>query len=391
MTIANFVRIDRSRVVTRQSCPKRRYLEYDFNGTGVSPTQKGDALPFGIALHACMEKVLRFYRDTPDGDFDALWADITAYTSTFLKDVYTQAKLTNEESNAQHKASEQTFMLEMLVYGWAKQRLPKLLEEYDIEQLEQEFEVSLADDVRLMLRIDAVLRNKANKLPYILDFKSLSTLSDDWMVKQEHSAQSSLYIFGLEQHSGEYVGGILYEGLVKGSQREEKNASNFGFGMKLQVTPLCYVYENEAKGEVQAEYTKAKGWRKMPAWRLHTVPEHFEFLKTQYEGDLPQFNTVPPVRPPQYALDRTVKQTIVAEREYYGKLAQVNGAYNLGQDDRAKGLEDALFELNYGTCYKYGSSHHCPFAGVCHGGASLADPELFTPRVPHHAGEFEDE
>lgn len=392
MTIANFVRIDRSRVVTRQGCPKRRYLEYDKNGTGFSPVDKGDALPFGIAMHVCMEKVLRFYRDTPDADFAILWKDIQQYTTTFCNSVYTAAEKVYGKEKAEHKASEQTFLLEMLVYGWTKQRLPKLLEEYNIEQLEQEFEIALSPDIKLMLRIDAVLRNKANNLPYILDFKSLSTLSDDWMVKQTHSAQSSLYIYGLEQHSGEYVAGIFYEGLAKGAQYEEKNENNDGFGLKLQATPLCYVYENAALDKRQAKYTKAKGYRKMPAWKcMSGVPEHYAFLREQYEGDLPQFCFVPPVRPPQYALDRTVQQTIIAEREYYAKLAQVNAAYNLGQDDRAQQLESALFELHYDTCYKYGSSHHCAFAGVCHGGAQLDDPELFVPRTPHHAGEFEDE
>jgi hypothetical protein len=371
----------------------RRYNEYDRNGTGFSPLKKGDALPFGIALHACMERVMRFHKDTPELDFGAEWEN-TRLTEVvdFAKGVHAASmREDGDEARATHRANEQAFLLEMLVWGWTMQRLPRLLEEYTIESLEQEFEVSLVADVKLMVRLDAVLRNKANNLPYILDFKSLSTINDDWMVKQEHSAQTSLYIYAFEQHTGEYCGGIMYEGFVKGAQREEKNPTVAWQGARVQVTPLCYVYTNDATGEVKHEYTKAKGWRKAAAWHLNQAADHYCVLRGLYEGDLPQFCVVPPVRPPQAALDRTVKQTIVAEREYYVKLTQINGAVSLGQEERAKELEDALFELHYGTCYKYGGSHHCPFTGVCHGGARLDDPELFTPRVPHHPGEFEDE
>jgi hypothetical protein len=384
--VGMFVKLDRSRVVARQTCAKRRYLEYDYKGTGVSPLQTGDALSFGIALHNIMQRVLTYAKDGTPIDWDAINAEVTVpYAQQVLVKCNADA---NYKGDPMHKANEQGYLLEMLAYGWAQQRLPKLMEEYDIVSIEQEFEVGLVADVKLMLRIDAVLRHKATGLLYILDFKSLSNLTDDWMVKQEHSAQSSLYIFALEQASGEYVAGIMYEGLAKGISRTEKSEFSPWQGMKLQVTPLCYVYTDGTN--VKHEYTKAKGWKKVQAWHMHSVKEHYEVLRALYEGDLPQFCVVPPVRPAQHALDRTVKQTIVAEREYYAKVTQVNAAFAQGQDIRAQELEDALFELSYGSCYKYGASHACPFTGVCHGGASPDDETLFVPRTPHHDGEFED-
>lgn len=386
-----YAKVDRSRIVQRQVCPMSRYLGYDFNATGITRVHTGSALAFGIAMHAGLERILRAAASDTAVDetdlFAAIQTDVVVPYSEQVKAAVLAE--TKDAAQAMHKSTEQAWLLSMLLYGWYKQRLPRILAEYTIEAVEEEFTASLSDDLRLMLRIDVVLRHRVNGLLYILDFKSLGNVTDDWMVKQEHSAQTSLYIYALEQHRDEYVAGIMYEGLAKGTSRKDTNEKSPWFGHTLQTTPLCYVYTNDE--EVRHEYTKAKGWRKVPAWQL--VPDaatHYATLSMLYEGDLPQFCVVPPVRPTQQALERTVRQTIYAEREYYNKLAQVNGALNMGQQERADELSSTLFELNYSACYKYGKEHACQFAPICHGGCSPTDETQFVARTPHHAGEFED-
>jgi hypothetical protein len=355
---------------------------------GITSIWPAEALEFGIALHEALAYILQRAQCEQSPDWEFVDAEILEKYRQKLIQSLLMRKLPDDHIS--HIVSEQVWLLRMLSLGWTTQRLPAILDEYSVESVEQEFEVQIASDMRLMGRFDAVLIHRATKVPFILDYKSMKTVSNDWIVAREHSAQTYLYVHALGQHLGRYVGGIMYEGLLKGINKDETNKFVPWSGLPTQHTPLCYVYTNES-GDMQLEYTKAKGWRKTKAWQISSPEEHLKALQIRSEGELlPSFVVCPPVRPTTQAMETIVAQIVKAEREYNISLAIVRAAAQQGESERVRELEGVLFEQHFWRCYKYGTNYGCQFTPICHGGVLPNDCSEFIPRIPHHAGELED-
>jgi hypothetical protein len=385
--VERFIRVDRSRIVARQECPTSRYYGYDCNGTGITSIWPAEELEFGIAMHEALAHVLIRAKEGEGPNWKVIDGEILENYRLKLTQSLLARKLPDDHIG--HVVSEQVWLLRMLVLGWTTQRLPAILDEYSVESVEQEFEVKIASDMRLMGRYDAVLKHRATGVPFILDYKSAKTVSTDWIVAHEHSAQTYLYVHALGLHLDCYVGGIMYEGLLKGINKEESNKFVPWSGLPVQHTPLCYVYTNES-GDMQLEYTKAKGWRKTAAWQISTPEQHLKAMQIRSEGErLAAFITCPPVRPTTQAMETVVTQIVRAEREYSTLLVLVRAAIQRGEFERVRELENQLFEQHFWRCYKYGSGHGCQFTPICHGGVLPNDCTEFIPRVPHHSNEFE--
>src|SRR6185437_7784654 len=57
-TMTTKIFIDRSRIITRERCPRRRFLEYHESGTGIVPKRTPLALGVGSAVHAGLASLL---------------------------------------------------------------------------------------------------------------------------------------------------------------------------------------------------------------------------------------------------------------------------------------------------------------------------------------------
>jgi hypothetical protein len=386
------VKVDRSRIVARIDCEMLRYWNYHHNGRGIVPRAgAGDALEFGIALHKAMEYILSTTMEGKPLDFGLMEANVIhPFEQTIFNRMLFRENA--DHAKADHIAKEQAHLLRTLTIGWTIQRLPALLEEYDIVGVEVEYEVPFpASNVSLMLRVDAILRRKADGILHILDFKSLKYLSDDWMVHHEHSLQTLLYLWALGKASGEYIGGVLYEGLLKGGTRKETNKAVPWSGWDTAQSPLCYVYTDGA-GHYKHAWTSAKGWRKVHLFD-HSTSEVLRILTQCYEeageGGLPFWNTVPPVRPTDALVEQTIDSLTRAEKEYANKIIILNNLTDKGMTDEADHKRKQEMELNLGRCYKYGTKYGCPYTRICHGGADPNDATEWVPRTPHHETELD--
>jgi len=380
------LKVDRSRIVARQECPRLRYLAYHFGHTGLEPRTARMPLVAGIHYHQALAEIC-------SGRHVEL--AVASAIVKFQAEVIERGLATVSEEDLQFVLDEQTALLEGMVRGWHHVRYPRLLDEYDIFDVEREFEFEPEPGFVLMQRFDFVVRHRTTRRLRIGDFKGLAFVGDDWSKKQQHDAQWKLTLEGAEAHYGEPVDGVIVEGLIKGYRRKETAKASPWFGRKLQQSPYCYGYTDGT--DFQAGYTSRKGWYKTPVWEVMTPKEWFDRVLTDPNGDFnlaDQFVVEPDICPPRHERRRWLRQAIHQELLWAETCEQLKRAQLDMDEDAFSDLLDLLAPQHDNRCVKFGWDNRCPFLeSVCFNEGALADPVgtgEFVPRVPHHEGELED-
>lgn len=395
--------IDRSRVDTRQACPRQRFFAYDYiapdilTSTPIAEdivggiTRASGSLPLlnGIAIHAAHARLL-----AGQGIEEVIELARSEYTTEV------SSRGVFGELDTQGLIREQLAMLEGMLRLWAKWRLPAILAEYELAYfngepaIEQAWEWELAPGLVQRLRMDAIVRRRGDGLLHILDYKSAAYVSSGWREKFEHSLQTELYVQALKEKTGEPVGGMLYEGLMKGSYRKDTAASSPFFGQRIQSSPYCYAYVLEGpEGMVwSVPYTAKKGYKKVRITDIMTtaqwVEDHLQHLVQPAE----MFVSVPPICPPPFELERIKRQVVMQEFAYHQQLAKYRQLVAEGRDEEAELQLDEFAPQVGSACYKYGADFRCAYVqDVCWTrGAMPLEEGGFTVRIPHHAGEQEE-
>jgi hypothetical protein len=395
--------ISRSEGVTRQNCRRRRLIENDLDGHGYRLKAGSVPLLGGQGFHSGHALLLGHYSGYKPLDFTP-FPDPIAYVldkvlAEYKSEVLEAGVRSLSDPEVAFTIEEQQTMLEGVMRGWVEYRLPRILEDYSVMEIEQQWLWKLGDGIYLPMRQDAILRRKFDGLLYIMDYKGIPYGdTDSWQLKHESSDQTVLYITALEERTGEPVGGIFYEGLVRGQWKKETAKFSPFSGQKIQMSPYCYGYGN-FDGEypsaennwanVQGAYTNRKGWGKFRVRDRFTVPEWLEVLKR--DAVLPElFISMEPVNPTPEFRQRIRRQRYMNEVRYLTDLEKFN------QLREEKGLDhpdtqihlDLFAEQNNEECPRYGGEYKCPNLPFCTspgGGLDLfATDEQFVPREPHH-------
>jgi len=177
--------IDRSRIITRERCPRRRFLEYHESGTGIVPKRTPLALGVGSAVHSGLASLLMNASDMDNQSglyaieedaVRAALADFSAHASGLELDANESAALGVVQADAKQLAeqmitqarelgmsesdiagitqgvdpavasseferylfAEQSALVEALVRAYARRRLRPLLEEFEVLEVERE-------------------------------------------------------------------------------------------------------------------------------------------------------------------------------------------------------------------------------------------------------------
>lgn len=370
---------DRSRIVARQECARMGYLQYSANGTGWQRTQTALPLAAGIAVHNALAQLL-----------------LGIYVDDVIRNMvreYREALLEGRDENdpaVQFLLTEQTFLVAGMVQTWATYRLPEIKREYTIATapdggllVEKEFTCDLGGGLFAMLRMDAVLRKRSTGKLVVWDFKTLAYPSQDWANQWAHNPQTYLYLHAIRQLMGEEPEGMVYEGLIKGVRKVDRD-----LGYAVHNSPYTQVYTNGST--YQVPYTSKKEWSKHYAWQERSPYDYWEGILSPLFEDTPSLATnlfcvMPPVNPAQWEIDRWLKQVQWAEALNQQYLAEVNAAEGTEKQE----LVDTYFPTTEGRCFKYGPDNKCMFTDVCF----TEDPRIeemgFVPRVPHHTTETE--
>ncbi len=373
------IKVDRTRIETRQRCTQERRLGFHYNGIGLSKIgAKYDAM-FGQAVHTALAKIL--LGGDPEEAINNACDEVTLAVNTCF----------SEPSS--HFLNEQLWLIEFLVCGWVKYRLPHVATHYVVESVEKETEVvfqpsdylpnnlaAIMRPLKLSLRLDCLLRRKDDGLLHVLDFKTASKVSEDWNTNLDNSLQSYLYINATELLYKEPVGGIMYDGLVKGYREVDRAKSSPFNGQMIQFSSPFYGWEKNGK---LAKYVN--GAQKVFTPKFLKADDGHDFIR-KYEAATSEtlsayFPSTIPYRP--LNIGNIVGQVIVNENEFQNNLEMLESA--LPNSPEKAAYENVLFEKTLGSCFKYGSKHPCQFVEICHGG--IHEDELiniYEPRIPHH-------
>ena len=380
----------RSAVATYQSCPRKRYWQYEAENS--TPTRGWERrklnIPYstGIYVHQGLEHLL--------GGNDATTAAAKA-RAAYLAEVEARSLVVEEGSDVTEVVSEQAAHVEALVLAWARVRKPKWDEEYELVEVEIEDRVPLSDDVTLAVRADAIVRRKYDHRMFVVNFKTVATADERWMRQWETDMQLMTELLAAERRHGHEFGGVIIEGLIKGRRMPEKDNVGTITGYR-DSTPLLYGYKLDANpplnaGEYGWEYTRRKGWYRFPVWKenfssgqglnywINWLPE--EVVEAQ-------FCVVPPIMRDAERIESKVRQIVEMERTIHRNLSYLGKerTLRLGDGTNLHNVMtlDECFPQNEQECHW---PSKCPCYDLCFTANVAQDPGgsgLYQPRIDHH-------
>jgi hypothetical protein len=384
---------DRSRIVTREECERKRYLNYDLDvdGTPIGIQRRSASLPLlnGTEIHEAHAKVLAGQE---------LESVVTEMRNRYKDAVELKGIYVSDDID--HMVREQMAMLEALLRAFVRLVLPRILAEYEVVNIEQSHDWELAPGLVQKLRFDTIVRRKADGMLAILDWKSMKSISEVWEQKLERSRQTALYTQAAEELYGEPVE-MMYVGMVKGEWRKDTAKSSPWYGQRIQSTPFLYAYTLDHES-FQTAYTNRKGFHKVRIYEEMPVAKWVDYLFTN-EPDVvnEQFTVIPPFAPTPRQRRRVKELVIREELKFINDIGLYKDlkakADRSGDSILLQQAEDFLdfvaAPLREESCHKYGKEGRCPFYNLCFvEGAqehALVDGE-FERREPHHSTSMED-
>ena len=382
--------IDRSRVEAREDCPRMRFLGYDFDGDGLEAEAQALPLLSGIAIHAAHARLLA--GQPLEGVVESVISDYVSEIK--LRGLY-GLDVTNDV------IKEQSALLEGMLRTWASQRLPLILSEYEVVSIEQTFDWELVPgQLAERLRMDAILRRRDDGILHILDYKSMKYPSEMFSQQKEHDLQTCLYIQALKERTGEYVGGMLYEGLVKGRFAKDTARNSPWFGQKIQQSPYTIAYKLDGptpeEAVYQSDYTSKKGYRKVKTFEEMPMKRWVEDWLIPEGKTNELFVAIPAIEPPPNELEEVKAQVIYEELKYHDDLEmyrQLEADAKKGDPIAAGMAEGVLRRMapkRRGRCFKYGQDNGCVFRDICFNqGARPLEEGGYRKRKPHHDTDLE--
>ncbi len=390
MPTAGSIYADRSRMVTRQKCKRERWLGYHKNGKGLAKKGGKYAAEFGILMHNAIAGMLLSGKPLDEDIRRDYKAILNKAIDTSYKDALSAPAL-------EHMKLEQWWLFDLLQYGWGFYHLEKTIKEYEIVDVEQEKSLefqpadylpqqlaSIMRPLKFPLKIDALLKQRTTGMLFILDFKTASSASEDWNIALDNSLQSCLYTEAAETILGEYIGGMIYSGLVKGKREMDKAKSSPFTGQVIQYGSFLYGWQAK-DGKIYKDYVAGRQRVFLPMFApgldVNRVFDWLNVLGFKMQSFFPM--TIPWKPLNSVAV---VGQQIVAENTFQADVELLEDA---NRNTPAGQLAEAvLMEQTLDNCYKYGSRHPCQFVEYCHRGLHPDElKQIYEPREAHHTTE----
>jgi hypothetical protein len=346
--------VSRSAIVTRKQCEMKRYVGYEFRGTGVQPkdfTQKAGhigmaALPKvrGAIFHNLS---LAIVQGAEPSDWQPL-----------LKQ---QIVLLPEEIQAQ-----QLVLIRRAMLGWELIRGKQWRQDFDVISAEESWQWPLTPNISEPLRMDKIIRRKDDRSLGIFDYKTMGNSDPNWVHRLELSDQTHLYVQALKERTDEWILGICYDGVVIGKIKDG-----------VQRSPFVVGYMKN--GKVSPKWSAGSTLIEL---KDYSDEKWLDWIQgTDGLNDL--YQTTGFLSPPTEVMLHTKASIGRAEEEYLDRVSRVENVREVcGEDSIEFRQALALIEKNPDQCLKYGVDYACSFVGQCWHGWPL--DEQFEPRVNHH-------
>lgn len=391
---------DRSRRNVDEHCPRKRFWEYEYQGTGIVKKSLGIPLVTGQLVHKGLEKVLKLAREGRMPEFGPLLAELEGEYRGLVetKGLFSDSFDGLDEAvgtvirSPNWQVEEQIALMVALILGWCGVRLPGLLAEFEIVDVEREERVKFfggsVDPYTgiLMTRCDAVIRRRATKELFVLNFKTVSEPNQTWLKQWAYDPQVLIEAAAVESRVDEPVAGVIIEGLVKGKRNIQhprdsgqwRHNSPLIYGWKKEAMPFV---EYAARYEYKDEFGKSRrlgpGYQRFAVWEEMTIREWLGKLKTECPEVLQaQFIGLPAVLSSPLWVNDWLQSAFARERAIYEAVSRnsITPSNNVfpKHTSNAKCLRPS----------------QCPYLGLCWGVDDPDDRELYQIRVPNHPEEL---
>lgn len=323
----------RSAVLTYQTCHRKRFLAYHFGQVGLSPEPVDLNLLTGTCIHRGLQHLLEHCRmEHPLNDFEEACVDraVELAVEVFREEVTNHSLnlYSSEFLNTAFVIAEHECLIEGLIRAFSIYRLPRLLEEFEILEVElDEIFEEFSDIVIWQTKADAsfLFRDHYEKGVVVLSIKSASEYADVTLRNLLHDMQGVsewvsiesrlLREFELFKHKREEftnkhlekyftwclnnnqkpkVYAVQYEHLITGKRRQDPPES----GIYKRYNPLIHPYalakmgimfaSGSAFGQKYSNPTEykwktgkgrqPKGWEKINIWEDMGVKEWVNWL-----------------------------------------------------------------------------------------------------------------
>lgn len=370
------MKTSRSKVTSWFHCPRYRYLKYHYLGSGIQRATEHKAALMGKSIHVGNAQLMLGH---------SIAESIATAGEEFNKGFnWTQP-------NAEVFFKEQWHFIEGTIRAFNRVRVPKLLTLGKVIDVEREESYALSDDIEWAFRADAIIQTPDNML-IVVDYKPTAFGGYNFVRGWERNSQVLAYVAAAEAIYKLPVLGVQIEGYIKGNRRANKDL--FGGQLKVQNSPLCYVWQNTVTGQISPEYQRAADWKRTPLWETSfTTKEYIEEFLTAEEVEHYFLAPVPPISPNSYRMERWKEQTVCNER-------RIEQAASLVEQVRVGGDEvlflktlNQHFPMNEDNCYKYGEDYPCEFDQICHNREVESDilaSGMYEERKDHHETENEE-
>lgn len=403
----NSIVFDRSRGEDFEHCPRKRWWSAEYKGRGIEQRAMRVPLLTGGLIHEPLAHILEVARTHgPIRGAESMPGAVIMARDIYMATVKQRGimldafdgddnAIGNVITDVNWQVEEQLALLEALVKGWCLLRLPALLTEFDILEVEQEYTTPLDGVFGFMARPDAVLKRKGSGELFVLNFKSVGDPNKTWMEQWRYESQTLSEVIGVEAKYEKKATGVLIEGLVKGRRNVQwpKDSGNWYSGSPLiwhwvkdegPPFPPSFAASYEFKDEMGMTRRLGKGWERQLVHKGMGIDKWLMWLRQERPEVLQaQFISLPPILRSDFEVASWKRSAIAREERIVDGAAACR-----------KSVDEAELEVNLDLHFPRHSAHgnclrpsRCPFLELCFGTADPNEPSLFLPRVPNHPQE----
>ena len=339
--------------------------------------------------------------------------------------------------------SEQTTLIEGLVWTFALRRLPQLLAEYRFRYVQEEETFVIGCSCGLGDMIGEISDHEARDCTGIgeqsrpdllgqrwdgtgwgyIELKTASNAKRAWNNSWERKVQFLLGILGAERRLGHEISHARVEGIIKGARKRDYGATDPS-APKKQQNWLCYAYLRPANPGLTLadwkpsyEYFDSEGlthrtprdYSKVALWEAPDdafpgkPPEMsrsewwVRYVATNWSAMLDKnLNSIGPIPKQRYMLEKAVRGSIAEERLWQQRLWDIYEWTQL-PENKGKGwghpeyhdCVESVIPRSW-NCDPYGPDHPCSVQPICfeqEGWDRPIESRLYVYRSPHHAAE----
>jgi hypothetical protein len=390
---------DRSRMAC--PCPRKRFLESEYAGTGYITTARNEDLTIGGAVHEGVDLLLQ------GGSLDK--------ALTVAEECYVGAHPWGDWLLPEQKEvlnGDGLHLVKALIYAFHSCYLQRYLEQYEVLDVEEEINWLLHHDKRVdryyvfMSRPDAVLRDRKTGRIWHVSHKTAKKFDDVVMARLEVDLQRFAEGLAVEAKYGEPIEGTYYNYFIKGDRRRDEATGCDRYTTGLirpyifrqsggDLTPEMVSFAWEwnhleiATGKVSKKRL-GKGWEKADIHREMDFMTYLGWLEqkwVQREGNdylLDSIAGMIPVFWEEEHARRWMWGAAMDERTWFYKMVIVGEKPNLDHETVVEKIP-----LASSHCFSY--NHRCAYFDVCWRGRhpdTLLNEGSLSIREPNHLQEF---